>query len=379
MSDPTSFSDPPPVPSAPDAIAVKRVCLLTGGGDAPGLNAVIRGFVRRADQLGIEVYGSEDGFEGLVEPGRLVRLRRESVRGILPRGGSILGCSNRANPFFYPQRGTKETRDASATVVQRLRDHHIDALVMAGGDGTMSFAQRFITLGVPCIGVPKTIDNDLDATDLTFGFDTAVHTATWAIDALHSTAASHDRVMILEVMGRGAGWIALCSGIAGGADVILLPEMPYEVDRIVAKIQERERYGLHFTIIVVAEGARPAGGDISVIEQGQAGHLPRLGGAGDRLMAELKARDVQHEMRVTVLGHLQRGGSPSPYDRVLGTRMGAHAADLCARGAFGRMVCLRGTTLRSVPLSEAIDKPKLVDPAGQLVHTARSVGIELGC
>jgi 6-phosphofructokinase 1 len=249
---------------------------------------------------------------------------------------------------------------------------------MAGGDGTMSFAQRFIALGVPCVGIPKTIDNDLDATDLTFGFDTAVHTATWAIDALHSTAASHDRVMILEVMGRYAGWIALCSGIGGGADVILIPEVPYDPLRVVAKIKEREALGLHFTIIVVAEGARPKGGELAVIEGGTPGHLPRLGGAGERLMRELMEAKVEHEIRVTVLGHLQRGGSPSPFDRVLGTRMGTHAAELCARGAYGRMVCLRGTTVRSVPIEEALGKPKYVDPNGQLVATARGVGIEIG-
>lgn len=364
---------------------MRRVCLLTGGGDAPGLNAVVRGFVRRAEQVGIEVYGSRDGFEGLVEPGGLVRLRPESTRGILHRGGSILGCSNRANPFFYPVKRAgqppgipTETKDVSGTVLARLREHQIDALVMAGGDGTMSFAQRFAERGIRCVGIPKTIDNDLAATDLTFGFDTAVNTATWAIDALHSTAASHDRVMIIEVMGRGAGWIALCSGLAGGADVILIPEIPYDIARVVAKIQQRERDGLHFSIVVVAEGAKPIGGDVATLQAGTAGHLPRLGGAGERLAQQLAASHVDHEIRVTVLGHLQRGGSPSAYDRVLGTRMGVHAADLCARGAFGRMVCLRGTTVKSIPIEEAVGRCKLVDPDGQLVATARGVGIELG-
>jgi ATP-dependent phosphofructokinase / diphosphate-dependent phosphofructokinase len=364
-----------------------RVCLLTGGGDAPGLNAVIRGFVRRAVQLGLEVYGSEDGFEGLVEPGRVVPLSLESVRGILPRGGSMLGCSNRSDPFHYVGRkhrlaagvAAPPPSDQSAVVLGRLRALGIDALVLAGGDGTMALAARFAALGVACVGIPKTIDNDLSATDQTFGFDTAVNTATTAIDALHSTAASHERVMILEVMGRYTGWIALCAGIAGGADAILIPEIPYETGRVVAKIKEREGRGLPFTIVVVAEGARPVGGSFSEVEAGTAAHLPRLGGAGDRLMGDLVQSDVDHEVRVTVLGHLQRGGIPSSFDRVLGTRMGTRAAELCAAGAFGQMVCLRGTNIESAPITDAVGRPKLVDPHGQLVAAARGVGIELGC
>ena len=362
---------------------VKRACILTGGGDAPGLNAVIRGFVKRAARIGFECWASQDGFEGLLvdDAAAVYPLTEERVRGILPRGGSIIGCSNKSNPFAAPGRdehGAVTVVDASADVVARVRKHGFDVLVMVGGDGTMHYARRFIDLGVPCIGIPKTIDNDLGATDQTFGFDTAVNTASWAIDTLHSTAEAHARVMILEVMGRYAGWIALCAGIAGGADVILVPEIPYDVDRVIAKIQAREAAGAHFTIIVVAEGARPKGGELAVIEaQPRPGQLVRLGGAGERLARALEGR-VDHEVRVTVLGHLQRGGTPSAYDRVLGTRMGVHAADLCARGAFGRLVVLSGTTIRSVPLADVRDGPRLVDRAGQLCATARAVGVELG-
>jgi 6-phosphofructokinase 1 len=343
---------------------------------------VIRGFVKRACTLGIETIGSIDGFEGLLDPrpgGRTVKLEPSTVRGILPRGGSIIGCSNKSNPFAFPiVKGARETRDASADVIARVRELGIDVLVLCGGDGTMHFARQFIALGVPCIGVPKTIDNDLGATDQTFGFETAVNTATWAIDTLHSTAEAHARVMILEVMGRYAGWIALCAGIAGGADAILIPEIPYDVERVIAKIESRVAQGANFTIIVIAEGARPAGEPYATLEaEARPGRMIRLGGAGERLVRALEGR-VPHDIRATVLGHLQRGGSPSPYDRVLGTRMGVHAAELCARGAFGRLVVLDGTTIRSVPIDEIPDGPRLVDPAGQLCATARAMGVELG-
>ena len=368
-----------------DATSGMRACILTGGGDAPGLNAVLRGFVKHGAQLGLEVFGSEDGFEGLLdarEGGRVRRLDAAAVRGILPRGGSILGCSNRSNPFAVPlTKGGRELRDASADVVARVREHRFDALVLVGGDGTMGYARRFMALGVPCIGVPKTIDNDLGATDQTFGFDTAVTTATWAIDNLHSTAEAHDRVMILEVMGRYAGWIALAAGVAGGADVILVPELPYDLDRVIAKIEARGRAGSAFTIVVVAEGARPIDGGLSTISPIAEPTIPglhaRLGGAGERLARALEGR-VDHEVRVTVLGHLQRGGSPSSYDRILGTRMGVHAAELCARRAFGRMVVLHGTQVDCVPLEHVGEGLRLVDPRGQLCVAARAMGVELG-
>ena len=351
------------------------MCILTGGGDAPGLNAVLRAFVKTGLGLGLEIYGSEDGFEGLIHPGRLVKLKAASVRGILPRGGSILGCSNISNPFQYP---TKDGDvDVSERVLETLRDHEVDALVLVGGDGTMTHARALEQRGVRVIGVPKTIDNDLAATDYTFGFDTAVDTATWAIDALHSTAEAHDRVMLLEVMGRYAGWIALCSGIAGGADVIVIPEMPYDIERIVAKLNERTQSGASFSLIVVGEGARPKGGTTSAISKGRKGHLERLGGAAQTIAEQLKGR-IPHELRVTVLGHLQRGGSPSAFDRLLGTRFGSEAAYLCKRGETGKMVALRGHDVVSVPIAEAVGRTKLVDPDGALVRTARAIGIEMG-
>ncbi len=361
-------------------VAPKRVCILTGGGDAPGLNAVLRAFVKTCTERNIEVYGSEDGFEGLIQPGRLVKLKPSSVRGILPRGGSILGCSNRANPFAYPtrdKRGKEITVDVSETVLQRLREHEIEILVMVGGDGTMTHAKAFMERGVSVIGVPKTIDNDLAATDLTFGFETAVATATWAIDALHSTAESHDRVMVLELMGRYAGWIAMHAGIAGGADVILIPEIPYDIERVIKKIQQRGHNGYSFSIVCVGEGARPIGGRVSTISKGRKGHLARLGGAGQQVADQLKDR-VPHEVRVTVLGHLQRGGSPASFDRLLGTRFGVRAALMCEARQTGEMVALRGLDVISVPLASAIGNAKLVQRDGELVQVARHVGIELG-
>ncbi|MCB9623807.1 MAG: ATP-dependent 6-phosphofructokinase [Sandaracinus sp.] len=367
-------------PRASTPPTARKVLILTGGGDAPGLNAVLRAFVKRATSHGIQVLGSEDGFAGLLEDRPRIRtLDVAAVRGILPRGGSILGCSNLANPFEYPvgPKGKQTYEDRSARVAERLHELGVETLVLVGGDGTMSMGLRFQELGIPVVGIPKTIDNDLDATDFTFGLDTAVDTATWAIDALHSTAESHDRVMILELMGRHAGWIALCAGVAGGADVILIPEIPYDVERVAAKIRERSAAGSTFSIVVVGEGAFPAGGAISTLTKGRKGHLPRLGGAGQHLAALLDGK-CDHEIRVTVLGHVQRGGSPSSFDRLLGTRFGVKAADLCAEGRTGRLVALRGTVIRSVPLEEAVAKAKLVPPDGELATAARAVGIELG-
>jgi 6-phosphofructokinase 1 len=365
---------------AKPAAVIKRACILTGGGDAPGLNAVVRAFVKTGCAAGFEVYGSEDGFEGLIHTERMVNLKPASVRGILPRGGSILGCSNRANPFAYPTRDAKGRErfvDVADRVLDNIREHEIDVLVMVGGDGTMSHARDFESRGVRIVGVPKTIDNDLAATDVTFGFDTAVGTATWAIDALHSTAESHDRVMLLELMGRYAGWIPLHAGIAGGADVILLPELPYDVERVVAKIEARAAAGFTFSIVVVGEGAKPKGGVMATVNKGHKGHLARLGGAAQQLADLLEGR-LSHEVRVTVLGHLQRGGSPSAFDRLLGTRFGVAAAQSCARGETGVMVALRGQDIVTVPLAEAVGRPKLVPIDGALVNAARAVGIELG-
>jgi phosphofructokinase-like protein len=359
---------------------VRRIAVSTGGGDCPGLNAVIRAVVKTAISVyGWEVLGIETGFDGLLGRGgaRVRPLTAESVRGILPLGGTILGTSNRGNPFAMPAEGGG-TVDRSHEVVERLRELEIDALVTIGGDGSMRIASQLQEMGVRLVGVPKTIDNDLEATDVTFGFDSALHVATEAIDRLHSTAESHNRVFVIEVMGRNAGWIALEAGIAGGADVILIPEIPYRLDDVVQALVTRARAGRRFSIVVVAEGAVPEGGAPTYLEErpGVRG-APRLGGICNRL-AEQIAEACGAETRATVLGHLQRGGSPSPFDRVLGTRFGAAAVHLIARGGFGRMVALRGTQIVDVPIADAIARPKLVDPEGELVQAARSVGISFG-
>lgn len=359
-----------------------RVCLLTGGGDAPGLNAAIRAFVHVATRRDVLVYASQYGFEGLLAPTRegtslVVPLRLEDVRGILPRGGSILGCSTASNPLELPP-DHAAAADATARLRAVLSDFGIDALVLAGGDGTAAIAARLEELGVRCVVIPKTIDGDLGGTEQTCGIDTAVETATRAVDALHSTAEAHHRVMVVEVMGRNAGWIALRAGIAGGADAVLIPEVPYDPARVVAKIRERETFGLRFSIVVVGEGAFPIGASISEVEAGRPGHPARLGGTGERLAHELRARDLNHEVRVTVLGHLQRGGTPTAADRLLATRFGAHAADLCAERRFGRMVSFRSGHVVSVPIVEAIRCTFRVDPSGELAGCARAMGIELG-
>jgi 6-phosphofructokinase 1 len=353
-----------------------HVCLLTGGGDAPGLNAVVRAFYHAATRRSIRVSASRFGFEGLLGRADVVPLRIEDVRGILPRGGSILGCSTKSNPFASAA-GDEAVIETTAPL-KALLALAVDGLVLAGGDGTMAIARSLGELGVCCIGIPKTIDGDLGPTEQTCGIDTAVETATRAIDSLHSTAEAHQRVMIVEVMGRSAGWIALRAGIAGGADAVLVPEMPYDPARVVAKIREREALGLRFSIVVIGEGARPAGGQASEIAPAHAGRPARLGGAGQRLAEELEAREVGHEVRVTVLGHLQRGGMPTAADRLLATRFGTHAAELCAERRFGRMVTLRGGEIDSVALTEVPRAPHTVDPSGELVRCARAVGIEVG-
>jgi 6-phosphofructokinase 1 len=359
-----------------------RVCLLTGGGDAPGLNAAVRAFVHVATRRDVLVYASHFGFEGLLAPeregtARVVPLRIEDVRGILPRGGSILGCSTASNPFSLPADHATAV-DATVRLRAVLGDFGVDALVLAGGDGTAVIAARLEELGVRCVVIPKTIDGDLGGTEQTCGIDTAVETATRAIDALHSTAEAHHRVMIVEVMGRSAGWIALRAGIAGGADAILIPELPYDPARVVAKIRERETFGLRFSIVAVGEGAFPVGGVTSEVEIQRPGYPARLGGAGERLARELRARDLYHEVRVTVLGHLQRGGTPTAADRLLATRFGAHAADLCAERRFGRMVSLRNGHVGSMSIGEANRCSARVDPSGELACCARAMGIELG-
>lgn len=359
---------------------IRRIGILTGGGDAPGLNAVIRAVVRTADRLGeIETLGILDGFEGLLER-RYRKFRSAEVRDLVGKGGTVLGTTNRCNPFAMlsdPEDATSPRVDRSAEVLRHAREAEIEALVVIGGDGTLRIARQFHDLGLGVVGVPKTIDNDLASTDYTFGFWTAIEAATDALDRLRDTAESHHRVMILEVMGRDAGWIALHAGLAGAADVILVPEIPYEIHAVEAKIEERAARGQSYSLVVVAEGAVPIGGAPSWRQADAGDGHPRLGGAGDRLAHEL-APHIEHEIRVTVLGHLQRGGSPVPFDRILATRLGRRAAEAAAGGRYGTMVCLRQGSIAEVPLAEATAAQKLVDPAGELVATARAVGVGFG-
>jgi len=351
---------------------MKRIGILTGGGDCPGLNAVIRAAVRTLIRdHHIEVVGIQLGFEGLLTRS-IVPLTLETIRGILPKGGTLLRTTNRGNPFEYPQRDGSCV-DRSAEVVQNIHELEIDGIIAIGGDGTLRIAQRLSDLGIPMVTVPKTIDNDLAATDYTFGFQTAVAVATDAVDRLHTTAESHDRVMILEVMGRHAGWIALYSGIAGGADIILVPEIPYRPRAIVDLIEERQGEGSNFDIIVVAEGAKRFGGEETYLDKA----TRRLGGVAYQVAADIQ-NHIDMEIRVTVLGHIQRGGSPIAFDRILASRYGVEAAQLVARKEFGQMVALRGDRIISVPIADAVSSPKYVDPNGDVVREARSLGISFG-
>jgi len=352
-----------------------RVGVLTGGGDCPGLNAVIRAVTKSLIvQHNAEVIGFEDGWLGLIEQ-RTRPLSYRDVSGILTRGGTILGTSNIANPFSYHRRGGA---DVSAEVVRYVHDLRLDAIVSIGGDGTMAVAHGMQERGINIVGVPKTIDNDLMHTDRTFGFDTAVAIATDAIDRLHTTAQSHNRVMIIETMGRYAGWIALYAGVAGGADVILIPEIEYEIEEVAAICRERESGGQRFTIIAVAEGARPLGGDFAVRETIADSPDPiRLGGIGR--MLELQLKDyVRSEIRTTILGHMQRGGTPTAFDRILATSFGSYAAAMIADGQFGRMVALLQNRLTSVALEEVAGKTRTVPADAPVLAAAVSVGTSFG-
>jgi len=349
-----------------------RIGILTGGGDCPGLNAVIRAAVRtliREHQM--EAVGIQLGFEGLLT-NSIVPLTLDSIRGILPKGGTLLRTTNRGNPFEFPM-SDGSCVDRSEEVVANIRELGIDGIIAIGGDGTLRIAQRLCDMGIPMVAVPKTIDNDLAATDYTFGFHTAVAVATDAVDRLHTTAESHDRVMILEVMGRNAGWIALYSGIAGGADIILVPEIPYRPEEIVRSIRDRSREGARFDIIVVAEGAKRMGGEEAYLDKA----TRRLGGIAYQVAADIQ-QHIDLEIRVTVLGHIQRGGSPIAFDRILASRFGAMAGDLIAKKQFGQMVALRSDEIVAVPIRDAVSRPKYVDPEGQMVSTARNLGISFG-
>jgi 6-phosphofructokinase 1 len=354
----------------------KRIGVLTGGGDAPGLNAVIRAVVKTAiNEFGWSVLGIEDGFEGLLGEPRVRPLRVDDVRGLLPRGGTMLGTRNRGHFAIKTAQGKVIKRTVSfQEALANMKRLGIDGLIVIGGDGTQSIAYEFHQLGVPLVGVPKTIDNDLASTELTFGFNTALDIATEAIDRLHTTAESHDRVMVLEVMGRHAGWIALEAGLAGGADVILIPEIPFFIEKAASKVLERERNGRQFTIIVVAEGAAPVGGTALYAEPGDAQSSPRLGGVG-QMVGEAIERLTGKETRVVVLGHLQRGGSPTALDRVLATAFGVAAVQALAAGDTGKLVAWKCGEIVTCSLAESIAQPKLVPPNGQLVRAARSLGI----
>ncbi len=360
---------------------IERIAILTGGGDCPGLNAVIRGVVRAASNVhGWEVLGIHDGYDGFLAGGVQRRLYSHDVRGLQARGGTILGTSNRGNPLNYPVTANGKTTfvDVTDEIVQKARDLGIDCLIAVGGDGTMKITQALFEKGLRVVGVPKTIDNDLEATDVTFGFNSAVNTATDACDKLHTTAESHHRVLVLEVMGRDCGWIALEAGIAGGADVILIPEIPFDLSKVCEHVEKRRHAGSRFSIVVVAEGASPAGGEkIYEKEPGPGGVPGRLGGVG-RWVGERISMCSSLETRVAVLGHLQRGGSPTTFDRILATRFGVEAVNLIAQGKFGSMVCLKGRRIESAPITAAIQGIKRVDPNGQLVAAAEALGIELG-
>lgn len=361
-------------------MGIRRIAINTGGGDAPGLNAVIRAVVLSARERGWEVLGIRRGYEGFLDHDKILRLDREAVRGIGHRGGTMLGTVNSGSPFEMPVRGANgETVlvDRSDEIVESFHRLGLDALVAVGGDGSMRIANRFAEKGIPIVGVPKTIDNDLAGTVFTFGFHTAVEVATEAVDRLHTTAESHDRVFVIEVMGRYAGWIAIYAGLAGGADVILIPEIPYSIDAVCEKIMERERRGRLFSLCVVAEGATPVGGEMVFQQNRVGGGQDRLGGVGD-IVARQIAERTGKQTRSVVLGHLQRGGNPSPTDRILGLRFGAAAVRMIEEKNFNVMVALDPPDVRTVPLTEAVQRLKAVPVDGDAVQSGRDCGISFG-
>jgi phosphofructokinase-like protein len=357
--------------------SISRIGILTGGGDAPGLNAVIRAVVKAASNASIECVGLEDSFDGLIEQGRSRALGPRDVTGILRLGGTILGTTNRGNPFAYPVSTSEGTHDYSDRVVEMFHKMGLGALIVIGGDGTLAIAHRFQSCGIPVVGVPKTIDNDIVGTTNCFGFDTAVAFATDAIDRLHTTAEAHHRVMVVEVMGRYTGWIALYSGVAGGADAILIPEIPFDIERVASRLQERERLGAKFSIVVVAEGAFPKGGTLSLIEQAREGRVERLGGIG-ALVCEALATATGKETRSVVLGHLQRGGAPTSFDRILATRFGGKAVELVRAGDFGTMVAFAPPDIIARRLEEVVGRTRTVPLDFDLLTTARNLGVAFG-
>ncbi len=360
---------------------MKKVVISTGGGDAPGLNAVIYAVVHACNKRGWEVYGSRNGYAGFLDIDEMVRLMPRDVTEIYAAGGTILGSTNKGNPFSKPVKnlaGEVQIIDISDTIMRNYKRMGFDCHIAIGGDGSLEIAHRFAQLGMNVIGVPKTIDNDLLMTDRTFGFDTAVSTATNALDKVHSTAKSHDRVMVVEVMGRDSGWIALYSGISGGADVILIPEIPFDLEKVCEKISDNELRDKDYSIVVVAEGARAEGG--SIISKGE-GELGRqevlLGGIGEWVAQQIRNR-MDKDTRSLVLGHLQRGGSPTTFDRLLALRFGAAAVRMIEAGTFDHMVALVSSRMTAVPIADAIRNRKRVDLASDKVLTARDIGICFG-
>lgn len=362
-----------------DPTKIRKIAINTGGGDAPGLNAVIRAATLAALQQGWEVWGISHGYRGLVDTETMIPLTREKVRGITHLGGTILGTANKGNPFEYPVQTDHgvEVIDISDRVVENFHKLGLDVLICIGGDGSLRIAQKFINKGMPVIGVPKTIDNDLEGTVITFGFDTAVTTATDAIDKVHSTAESHERVMVVEVMGRYAGWIALNSGISGSADVILIPEIPFTMEKVCEKIMERERAGRHFSIVVCAEGAKPAGGTLYTKGPKEAGREVLLGGIAEYVAKEI-SRMTGKETRSLVLGHLQRGGSPTTFDRLLGLRFGAAAIRAILQGEINVMVALDPPSIKTITIDEAVSRMKTVPLDCDSMYTARALGVSFG-
>ncbi len=357
----------------------RRIGILTGGGDCPGLNAVIRGVVKTSLHLGYEVLGFLKGFEGLAAPAKYKVLTAENTTGILVQGGTILGSTNKGR--FNATRGEDERMQLAPDLIEAVKksfdELQLDGLICVGGDGSLTIAQRLFEAGLPIVGVPKTIDNDLSCTDFSFGFFSAVACATDALDRLHSTAASHERTMVLEVMGRHAGWIALYAGIAGGADVILIPEIDWKLENVCAKILHRREMGKMFTLIVVAEGAKLPGGKLVKQEAGSELKQARLGGIGT-ILADLIQQHMNLEARCVVLGHLQRGGGPTTFDRALATQYGAHAVRLIEEGRFGQMVCYDAPEIRSVTIEEAVKKLGRVDPNSSIVIAAKAMGLSFG-
>lgn len=363
---------------------IKKIAICNSGGDAPGLNAVIRAVTLSAIMRGWKVDGVRDGFHGILSPKEyenqgFISLTRESVSGITHQGGTILGTSNRNNPLKYPMmrsNGSIQEEDRSGDIIRGFRLNHIDALILVGGIESLAIASVLAKKGLRLISIPKTINNDLDKTDVTFGFDTAVKFATEALDRLHSTAASHDRVIVVEVMGHFAGWIALHSGVSGSADVILIPEHPYDIHQVIEKIKYREARGNKFTIVMVAEGAYPIGGRVTVVEH-EVGHLERFGGIGEKVAAEIQAISGK-ETCVVTLGHLLRGGSPTSFDRLTALRFGAAAVRGLGDGQTGVMVALDPPQIKYVPIDEVVGKMKMVSMASDIVLTAQDLGISFG-